>query len=83
MIWVTVFWHVLKLEIFPEWKSAVFLNKYYTGMQIKNKGYKVWEIIIHGYDHLLRKMWTSLRDWGKLSKEERARERNGERERLI
>lgn len=25
-------------------------------------------------------MWTSLRDWGKLSKEEWARERNGERE---
>ena len=46
-------------------------------MQIKNKGYKVWEIIINGYDHLIRKMWTSLRDWGKVSKEERARERNG------
>lgn len=41
----------------------------------------MWEVTIPSYDHLIRLMLTSLRDWGKLNKEQRNRDTEGERKR--
>lgn len=48
-------------------------------MQMKNKGYKIWEVIITGYDHLVKKNVNKLKRLRKI-KQRTERGMEGERE---